>query len=131
LCRLPIFCAGEINCARPVVASTKRIGTPSLREVRTPRPGLVRAEEACTLTCVMRKHPEPRPRDDKDAARDTAGDLAEIASHIGRLKGDANAYLRDQNYNTLKLRLEIAHSAAEAAAVEARRRVRLDEQRGR
>jgi hypothetical protein len=37
------------------------------------------------------------------------------------------ASLRDPNYDTLKLRLEVAHSALEAAAVEARRRVRLKE----
>jgi hypothetical protein len=78
---------------------------------------------------LMREHPEPRPRDDKDAALDIARDLAEIASHIAQLKGDANAYLSDPNYNTLKLRLEAAHSAVEAAAVEARRRVRLTEGR--
>jgi hypothetical protein len=77
----------------------------------------------------MREHPEPRPRDDRDATKDMARDLAEIASHIGQLKGDANAYLTDPNYNTLKLRLEAAHSAVEAAAVEARRRVRLNEGR--
>jgi hypothetical protein len=34
--------------------------------------------------------------------------------------------LRDPNYDTLKLRLENAHSAVEAA-VEAKRRVRLNE----
>jgi hypothetical protein len=68
-----------------------------------------------------------KPRDDQDAAQDLARDLAEIASHIGQLKGDANAYLRDPNYNTLRLRLEAAHSAVETAAVEARRRVRLNE----
>jgi hypothetical protein len=34
------------------------------------------------------------------------------------------------NYNTLKHRLESAHSAVEAAAVEARRRVRLHLYRG-
>jgi hypothetical protein len=77
----------------------------------------------------MREPPEPRPRDDRDAAQDIARDLAQIASHIGQLKGDANAYLTDPNYNTLKLRLEIAHTAVEAAAVEARRRVRLNEGR--
>jgi hypothetical protein len=64
----------------------------------------------------MREHPEPRPRDDRDAAKDIARDLAEIARHIGQLKGDANAFLSDPNYNTLKLRLEAAHSALEAAA---------------
>ena len=77
----------------------------------------------------MRQHPEPRPIDDRDIAKDTARDLAEIASHISQLKGDANAYLTDPKYNTLKLRLESAHSAVEAAAVEARRRVRLNEGR--
>ena len=75
----------------------------------------------------MPQHPEPRPRDDRDAARDTARDLAEIASHISQLKGDANAYLTNPSYDTLKLRLENAHSAVEAAAVEARRRVWLNE----
>ena len=77
----------------------------------------------------MREHQEPRPRDDRDATKDIARDLAEIASHIGQLKGEAHASLRDPNYNTLKLRLEAAHSAVEATAVEARRRVRLNEGR--
>lgn len=72
---------------------------------------------------------DPRPRDDRDAAQDTARDLAEIAAHLGQLKDDSNAYLTDPNYGTLKLRLEIAHGAVEAAAVEARRRVRLNEGR--
>jgi hypothetical protein len=75
----------------------------------------------------MREPPEPRSRDHTDAAKDIARDLAEVASHIGQLKGDAHASLRDPNYDTLKLRLEAAHSAVEAAAVEARRRVRLNE----
>ena len=70
---------------------------------------------------------DPHPRDDRDAAQDIARDLAEIASHIGHLKGDANAYLTDPNYSTLRLRLENAHAAVEAATVEARRRVRLNE----
>ena len=75
----------------------------------------------------MREYPEPRSRDDRDAARDTARDLAEIASHISQLKGDANSYLANPSYDTLKLRLESAHAAVEAAAVKARRRVRLNE----
>ena len=70
-----------------------------------------------------------KERDDKDTAQDIARDLAEIASHIAQLKGEARAYLSDPNYNTLKLRLEVAHSALEAAAVEARRRMRLNEGR--
>jgi hypothetical protein len=69
---------------------------------------------------------DPRPRDDTDAAKDIARDLAEIAVHIGQQKGDANAYLTDPNYSTLRLRLELAHAAVEAALVEARRRVRLN-----
>jgi hypothetical protein len=72
---------------------------------------------------------ESKPRDAKDAARYLARDLADIAGQLASLKGEANAYLRDPNYNTLKLRLEVAHSAVEAAAVEARRRVRLNEGR--
>jgi hypothetical protein len=70
---------------------------------------------------------EPRPRDDRDAAQDLARDLAEIASRISSLKGEANAYLTDPNYGALRLRLENAHAAVEAAAVEAKRRVRLNE----
>jgi hypothetical protein len=68
-----------------------------------------------------------KPRDDKDAAKDLARDLADIAGQLAFLKGEAKAWLSDPNYNTLKLRLEGAHSAVEAAAVEARRRVRLNE----
>jgi hypothetical protein len=52
-----------------------------------------------------------KPRDDKDAAQDLARDLADIASQLASLKGEANAWLCDPNYNTLKLRLEAAHSA--------------------
>jgi hypothetical protein len=77
----------------------------------------------------MRQHPEPKPRDDRDAVQDIAGDLAEIATHIGQLKGEANAYLSDPDYDRLHHRLENALSAVEAATIEARRRVRLNEGR--
>ena len=77
----------------------------------------------------MREHPEPRPTDYTDIAQEMARALADIAGQLASLKGDANAWLGDPNYNTLKLRLEAAHSAVEAAAVEARRRVRLNEGR--
>jgi hypothetical protein len=70
-----------------------------------------------------------RPRNDRDAAQDIARELADIAGQLASLKGEANSWLRDPNYDALKLRLEIAHAAAEAAAVEARRRVRLNEGR--
>ena len=56
-----------------------------------------------------------KQRDDKDAAKDLARDLADIAGQLASLKGEANAWLRDSNYNTLKLRLESALSAVEAA----------------
>jgi hypothetical protein len=34
----------------------------------------------------MRERFEPRPGDDRDTAKDTARNLAEIASHIAQLK---------------------------------------------
>jgi hypothetical protein len=68
-----------------------------------------------------------KPRDHKDAAQELARDLADIAGQLASLKGEANSWLRDPDYDALKLRLETAHAAVEAAAVEARRRVRLNE----
>ena len=70
-----------------------------------------------------------RPRDHTDATQEIARDLADIAGQLASLKGEAFSWLRDPNYDTLKLRLEAAHSAAEAAAVEARRRVRPNDGR--
>ena len=75
----------------------------------------------------MSEHRDPRPRDDTDVVKDMARDLAEVAAQIGTFKGEANSYLGDPSYNALRLRLEIAPAAVEAAAVEARRRVRLNE----
>jgi hypothetical protein len=72
-----------------------------------------------------RRNPAPRPRNDTDAVKDIARDLAEAAHPLSSFKGEANAYLTDPNYGTLRLRLENAHAAVEAAAVEARRSVRL------
>jgi len=72
------------------------------------------------------EHPDPRPRDDTDAVKDIARDLAEVAAQISTFKDEANTYLNDPNYNALRHRLEIAHAAVEAAAVEARRRVRME-----
>ena len=43
--------------------------------------------------------------------RDGARDLADIAVQLASLIGEACAWLRDPNYNTLKLRQEAAHSA--------------------
>jgi hypothetical protein len=72
-----------------------------------------------------------RPRDDWDAAQDMARDPEDIPGQLATLKGEANAYLRDRKYDSLRLRLENAHSAMEAATIEARRRVRLNEGRER
>jgi hypothetical protein len=59
---------------------------------------------------------DPRPRDDTDADQDIARELADVAATLAYLKGEAN--LTDPNYSDLQLRLEITHSAAEAATVE-------------
>jgi hypothetical protein len=59
--------------------------------------------------------------------QDLARELADAAHQISALKGEANAYLSDPNYGTLRLRLENAPAAVEAAAVEARRWVWLNE----
>ncbi len=64
-----------------------------------------------------------RPRDDRDLARE----LADLAAQLASLKGEANAWLSDESYDALRHRLENAHAAVEAAAVDARRRVRLNE----
>jgi hypothetical protein len=76
------------------------------------------------------EYPVPRPRDDTGAVQDIARDLGQVAHRIARFKGEANAYLsEDPKYGPLGLRLEAAHAAVEAAMVEARRRVRLNESR--
>ena len=80
----------------------------------------------------MSEHQDPRPRDATDVVQDLARELADAAHRISTFKGEANAYLSDDpNYDTLRLRLENAHAAIEAAVVEARRRVRLNEGRER
>ncbi len=56
-----------------------------------------------------------KPRDHTAATQDIARDLADIAGQLASLKGEAHASLRDPNYDTLKHRLEAAHSAVEAA----------------
>ena len=56
-------------------------------------------------------------------------DLTGIVGELATLKGDAAQWLTGPEYGPLRLRLEIAHAAAEAAVVEARHQVRLDERR--
>jgi hypothetical protein len=74
---------------------------------------------------------EARPRDDRDAAQDIARDLADLAGQLASLKDKAYNWLSAPDYATPRPRLEDAHEAVEAAAVEARRRVRLNEGRER
>jgi hypothetical protein len=69
------------------------------------------------------------PQDPKDVVRDMAHDLSGLAGELAALKGDATYWLTDPEYAVLRHRLEAAHAAAEAALVEARRRVRIDEGR--
>jgi hypothetical protein len=52
---------------------------------------------------------------------------AETRCQISSLKGEAMNWLSDPKYGALRLRLENAHAAIESAAVEARRRVKLNE----
>jgi len=56
------------------------------------------------------------PPDPKEVARDVAHGLAQKASDLNRTKGDANHWLKEPEY-----------AAVEAALIEARRRVRLNE----
>ena len=70
-------------------------------------------------------------QDPKDVTRDVARDLSGVVGDLASLKGDTTHWLTDPEYATLRLRLEAAHAAAEAALVEARRRVRLNEGRER
>jgi hypothetical protein len=69
------------------------------------------------------------PQHPKDVAREAARDLTGIAGELATLKADAAQWLTGPEYEALRLRLEAAHAAAEAAVVEARRQVRLDERR--
>jgi hypothetical protein len=61
--------------------------------------------------------------------RDTARDLSGMAGELAALKADAHHWLEGPEYAVLKLRLEDARAAVEAALVEARRRVRINEER--
>jgi hypothetical protein len=48
---------------------------------------------------------------------------------LAALKADAHHWLTSPEYAVLHLRLENAHAAVEAALIEARRRVRMNEER--
>jgi hypothetical protein len=69
------------------------------------------------------------PQDPRDVTQTIARDLTGIVGELASLKGDATQWLEGPEYESLRHRLEMAHAAAEAAVVEARRRVRMDERR--
>jgi hypothetical protein len=52
-----------------------------------------------------------------------------VVGELASLKADAHHWLTGPEYAALRHRLENAHAAAEAALVEARRRVRMNEGR--
>ena len=69
------------------------------------------------------------PQDPKDVTRDTARDVSALVGELAVLKADATHWLTAPEYATLKHGLEDAYAAVEAALVEARRRVRMNERR--
>ena len=68
------------------------------------------------------------PQDPKDVTRDTVRDLSGLAGEPAALKAGARHWLTSPEHTVLHLRLESAHAAAEAALVETRRRVRMNEE---
>lgn len=70
-----------------------------------------------------------RTQNDGDTLLDIARDLPELAGRLASMKDEALKELYSPEYDALRLRLEVAHSAVEAAAVEARRRVRISGER--
>ena len=68
------------------------------------------------------------PQDPKDVTRDTARDLSGMAGELAALKAPARHWLTSTEYAVLHLRLENAHAAVEAALIEARRTLRLNEE---
>ena len=69
------------------------------------------------------------PQNPKDVTQALARDLTGMVGELAALKGDAHQWLEGPEYEALRLRLEAAHAATEAALVEARRRMRIDEGR--
>ena len=67
------------------------------------------------------------PQDPKDVTRDTARDLSALVGELAALKADATLWLTDSEYAALRY---CSEAAVEAALVEARRRVRLNERQG-
>ena len=70
-----------------------------------------------------------RTEDNGDALQGMARALPKLGGRLAFMKDEALKQLYSPEYDALRLCLEVAHSAVEAAAVEARRRVRLNEER--
>ena len=68
------------------------------------------------------------PQDPKDVTRNITRDLTGMAGELAALKADARHWLTDPEHADLHLRLGNAHAAVEAALVESRRRVRMNEE---
>jgi hypothetical protein len=66
------------------------------------------------------------PHDSEETASIVARDLPDVAKELASLTGEARS-LSGIEYATLRFRMEAAHAAVEAALIEARRRVRLNE----
>jgi hypothetical protein len=82
-----------------------------------------------SLPEAARRNPPARPHDHRDIAYEVAEHLRDIAGRLQGMKGEAYNWLKAPEYDALRPRLENLHAAAEAALVEARRRVRLNEAR--
>ncbi len=70
-----------------------------------------------------------RTEGDRDSLREMSRELPDLAGRLAAMKDEAAGRLHSPEYDALCLRLELAHAVVEAAAVEARRRVRLEEGR--
>ena len=70
-------------------------------------------------------------QDPKNVTRDLDRDLSALVGEFAALKCDANHWLEDPEYASLKQRLKAAHAAVEVALIEARRRMRLNDGRER
>ena len=68
------------------------------------------------------------PPDPEETTRIVARDLPDVARELASLNGMARS-LKGAEYATLRFRMEAAHAAVEAALIEARRRVRMNEGR--
>ena len=65
-------------------------------------------------------------QDSKAVTKAIACNLSVLVKELAALKADATHWLTDPEYAALRHSLESAHAAAEAALIEARRRVRLN-----